>query len=307
MADRAMIDPVASPNSLCTSRNEGVLPPLARPVTDETDLVGQAQAGDRVAFDRLMLSFTPLVLGFLLGKTADLADAEDIAQETWLTAYRMLPTLRRRDQLGPWLMRIARRRLADFYRDRNRRPHVVWSIGDEGDSSDWTASLADPGADPARQAQEGQARAIVIESLAWLKDKYRTVLYLALFDECDAATIARRLGLRQGTVRMRLHRGLKLLRNALRRRGLNEYGSEETYEAPPDQGQCDYRRASSAPDGEARKRLLREAAPEIRPWLPAWPSGRHPYSTPGAGPSGASGQRARCQTRQRAVRFMGSR
>jgi RNA polymerase sigma-70 factor (ECF subfamily) len=189
-------------------------------------LVARARAGDRAAFDALVAAFTPLLLGFLLGKTADRADAEDVAQETWLTAWRVFPSLRRPERLGPWLMRIARRRLADFYRERGRRPQLVWNVGDEAGAEDRLARLADPGADPARNAQAAQLRSVVIESIAWMKDKYRMVLYLALFDECDAETIARRLGLRAGTVRMRLHRGLKLLRRALRRQGVNRPESE---------------------------------------------------------------------------------
>jgi RNA polymerase sigma-70 factor (ECF subfamily) len=192
--------------------------------------VALARAGDEAAFERLVEDFTPVLMGFLIGRTSDLQDAEDIAQETWIAAHRMLPGLRRADRIGPWLMRIARRRLVDFYRERSRRPQVVWNVGPESEEGGVLPGpadrAADPDPDPARRAQGAQVRTLVIESIAWMKDRYRIILYLALFDECDAETIARRLGLRPGTVRVRLHRGLKLLRRALMRRGVDEQGAE---------------------------------------------------------------------------------
>jgi len=139
-----------------------------------------------VAFDRLVKDYTPLLMGFLIGRTAELQDAEDIAQETWLSAYKILPSLRRPDRLKPWLLRIAGRRVADFYRERNRRPQVVWQIEESAGRSDWSARTADPGPDPARHAQNSQVRSVVIESINRMKERYRPAAGPETWDRAHA-------------------------------------------------------------------------------------------------------------------------
>ena len=92
---------------------------------DDGELVAQSLGGKDLAFEVLVDRYSPMVLGYLWGKTPSATDCEDLTQEVFLTAFRYLKRLRASDRLGGWLLRIARSRLMDFHRTRSRRPRIV--------------------------------------------------------------------------------------------------------------------------------------------------------------------------------------
>jgi RNA polymerase sigma-70 factor, ECF subfamily len=179
--------------------------------------------GEEWAYNALMGRYLPIVLGFLHGKTYHEADIEDMAQDIFLKAYRNLNQLRSRNRFGPWLMRIARSRLLDYYRTASRRPREVVAEPDHPGPLD---RAFEPAPGPRRQAGLAQVRDVVLDEIEALAEKYRTVVYLRIVGEETTADIARRLGLRECTVRMRLYRGLKSLRSALRRHGIGPGSGE---------------------------------------------------------------------------------
>jgi RNA polymerase sigma factor (sigma-70 family) len=74
-----------------------------------------------------------------------------------------------------------------------------------------------------RQAQTNETYALVIQAIGRLRDRYRQIVYLGLVEEWTSSEIAGSLRLREGTVRMRMLRGLEMLRLELRRRGVKEF------------------------------------------------------------------------------------
>jgi RNA polymerase sigma-70 factor (ECF subfamily) len=180
-------------------------------------LIERVLLGEEWAFDALMARYLPMVLGYLHGKTYHEADIEDMAQDVFLKAYRNLEQLRARTRFGTWLMRIARSRLLDYYRAAARRPREVVADG-EADGPLETARERSAG--PREAACLAQVRDLLLDEIERLADKYRMVVYLRIIGEETTAAIARRLGLRPCTVRMRLYRGLGQLRKALRRHGI---------------------------------------------------------------------------------------
>jgi RNA polymerase sigma-70 factor (ECF subfamily) len=162
-----------------------------------------------------------MVVGFLYGKTRCESDAEDVAQEVFLTAYRGLVHLRDSDRVGPWLMRIVRSRLIDHYRRAGRRPQVVTDPCSEASpEGSLLCQMAEPSPHPGQLAVAAQTRQIILEEIAGMKENYRDILYWRLLGEETSDAIARRLGLRESAVRMRLFRGMRLLRKALKKHGL---------------------------------------------------------------------------------------
>jgi RNA polymerase sigma-70 factor (ECF subfamily) len=160
----------------------------------EAALVEAARAGDRAAFERLYESFAPLVHGVLLARVP-YGEVSDLVQDVFLTAFRKLGALRDPARFGPWVAIIARNRAADFYR-RARQ----------------TEELRDELAGGARHEAEASEALEVIRSLP---EAYRETLVLRLVEGMTGPEIAERTGLRPASVRVNLHRGMKLLRKRL--------------------------------------------------------------------------------------------
>jgi RNA polymerase sigma-70 factor (ECF subfamily) len=157
-------------------------------------LVESARAGDRAAFERLYHLFAPLVHGVLLARVP-YGEVSDLVQDVFLTAFRKLGALRDPARFGPWVAIIARNRAADFY----RRARQTEELRDE---------LAEGAG---RGAEAGEA----LEVIRSLPEAYRETLVLRLVEGMTGPEIAERTGLRPASVRVNLHRGMKLLRKRL--------------------------------------------------------------------------------------------
>jgi RNA polymerase sigma-70 factor, ECF subfamily len=160
----------------------------------EVALVESARAGDRAAFESLYRAYSPLVHGVLLARVP-YGEVSDLVQDVFLTAFRKLGALRDPARFGPWVAIIARNRAADFY----RRARQTEELRDE---------LAQG---PKRDAEASEA----LEIIRSLPEAYRETLVLRLVEGMTGPEIAERTGLRPASVRVNLHRGMKLLRRRL--------------------------------------------------------------------------------------------
>lgn len=184
---------------------------------DDHALVARVLDGDDLSFEVLMDRYTPMVVGYLYGKAGSECDVQDLGQEIFLTAFRNLHSLRSRDRFGCWIMRIAHTRLIDHYRANSRKPQTVsLEIGEEGEESR-TQQVPDSAPGPAARASESQVRDIIFDEIGKMGEKYQVVLYNRLIGGDQVDEIAQRLGIRESAVRMRLLRGLRMLRKALRK------------------------------------------------------------------------------------------
>lgn len=163
-------------------------------MTDVDDLVRAAQRGDRAAFGALYAQFGRLVHGVLLCRVGR-TEVDDLVQEVFLTAFERLSTLREPSAFGAWLAAIARRRATDHL--RRARP---------------TDELPEDVAAPARPHAEA---AQILGVIQRLPDAYRETLILRLVEGMTGPEIAARTGLTEGSVRVNLHRGMKMLRESL--------------------------------------------------------------------------------------------
>lgn len=160
----------------------------------ELVLVRAVLAGDRDGFGRLYDLYAPLVHGILLARVPR-AEVEDLVQDIFLHAYKKLHTLRDGSAFGPWIAMIARNRAIDFY----RRSKETVEINDELRGSDTQDSKA----------------AEILELIRNLPEAYRETLVLRLVEGMTGPEIAERTGLTAASVRVNLHRGMKLLRERL--------------------------------------------------------------------------------------------
>jgi RNA polymerase sigma-70 factor (ECF subfamily) len=124
---------------------------------------------------------------------------EDLVQEVFLTAIKRLPMLRDAEAFGGWLAAIAR---------NHSTSHLRRFVPDP---------LAEPDTLPAPPADQTEALAIMA-AIRSLPDAYRETLTLRLVEGMTGPEIAASAGLTEGSVRVNLHRGMKLLRQRLERR-----------------------------------------------------------------------------------------
>jgi RNA polymerase sigma-70 factor, ECF subfamily len=169
--------------------------PLAysRAVEDLATVVVAARRGDRKAFAELYRRFHRAVHGVVLSRVS-YTEASDLTQETFAIALERLPQLTDAAAFPGWLMAIARNRATDHA--RGKRP---------------TDELVDVAVPAPRSAEVAQALA----ALRALPEAYRETLVLRLVEGLSGPEIAEQTGLSPGSVRVNLHRGMKLLRERL--------------------------------------------------------------------------------------------
>jgi RNA polymerase sigma-70 factor (ECF subfamily) len=195
-------------------------------------VVAAVLGGDRDAFRVLVERESRGLMRSCYRVLGDLHDAEDAAQEAFVTAYRALGTWRGDGPFGAWLARIGVRIAV---RKASRRRPVVWidpspvAADGSGASVDGTnvigerallAALGRAGADPAQLAVRAERAASIRAAVANLEEPYREVVALRFFSELSLAEIADQAGRPLGTVKTHLHRGLQRLRRALEAQGL---------------------------------------------------------------------------------------
>ena len=162
----------------------------------------RARAGDRAAFAALYERFASAVHGVLVA-TAPVAEAHDLVQEVFLLALRAIPRLEEPERVGPWLLAIARNRAKDAHKARR----VAVELSDANEPAE--RERGDAG-----DAQEAEA---ALRAIRALPESYRETLVLRLVEGLSGPEISARTGLTHGSVRVNLHRGMKLLREELAR------------------------------------------------------------------------------------------
>ncbi|MBI3909539.1 MAG: sigma-70 family RNA polymerase sigma factor [Armatimonadetes bacterium] len=168
-------------------------------------LVLRFQAGDRSAFDDLVERHRRRVYS-LACRLVGVAEADDLAQEVFIEAYRALPSFRRQSAFSTWLYRITVHVCSHHLRRRRSE-----SIGlDERQVDGYR------GHDPERQALSGELCAQVRQAIDGLPCKLRVVIVLRDLHQLSYEEIAEVLGIPIGTVRSRLHYATQRLAADLR-------------------------------------------------------------------------------------------
>ena len=210
--------------------------PAARPLAPSTDpgpdvagalddsLVVRSQAGHRAAFEQLIRRSTKLVFARIYLETARADRAEDLVQETYLLAWRSIGQLTDAAGWRSWLLAIAHSVVIDSARhdSRQKRGGVAGSTstGFKQDISRELESLPTPRPGPPELAGQAETKQQVLQALRDLPEDYRLPLTLRYLHGADYETIARQLGITNGSLRGLLNRGVTLLRQELTRLGI---------------------------------------------------------------------------------------
>lgn len=158
-------------------------------------------AGDLSAFEGIVQRWQQRIVSLAWRFFRDRAIAEDMAQEVFLKAYRSLGSFRGESIFSTWLTSIALNTCRSRARAYGR--HMV--------SLDPARAVA-AGAGAQRDAEDRQRDEAVRRAVLTLPERYRDAILMFYFEEKDLAETARVLGVAEGTLKARLHRGRELLK-----------------------------------------------------------------------------------------------
>ena len=160
----------------------------------EVLLVERVRRGDRDAFGELYDLYGSMVHGILLARVP-FDDVDDLVQDVFLLAFKRIHTLREAAAFGGWLAMITRNRAVDFHRRKRETEELPLNL-----------SVREPVDTEAAEA---------LQLIRTLPEAYRETLILRLVEGMTGPEIAERTGLTPASVRVNLHRGMKLLREKL--------------------------------------------------------------------------------------------
>jgi RNA polymerase sigma-70 factor, ECF subfamily len=192
---KAMYELEATADMFLTTQPDSTAEPRGDDKLFERVVIKAVLEGDNDEFGRLYDRYAPLVHGILLARVPR-GEVDDLVQDIFLHAMRKLHTLRDWAAFGPWIAMIARNRATDFYRRIRETTEVDENIPGESGS---VGSMANE----------------ILELIRNLPDAYRETLVLRLVEGMTGPEIAARTGLTPASVRVNLHRGMKLLREKL--------------------------------------------------------------------------------------------
>ena len=174
--------------------NAAATAPVTEKVKAEALLIERICAGDEDAFGEFYKMFAPLVHGIVLARVPR-DEVQDIVQEVFLAAYKNLHTLREKAAVGGWLAMIARNRATEYYRQMKPTEELPEDLSRNDN--------------PNAEARE------ILTAIRSLPETYRETFVLRLVEGMTGSEIAEISGLTAESVRVNLHRGMKLLRGKL--------------------------------------------------------------------------------------------
>lgn len=175
------------------------------PITEQSDseLARKAAAGDQAAFIVLVERHQGMVSGVALSLMKNVAASEDIAQETFLSAWKKIGGLHDSSKVRPWLATIARNTALSHLRMKKNKVK----------SQELAETMGDSALGPDQVSAHKDDLSLVLNTLEGLPEKYRTPLVLFYREDQSVAAVAEALGLSTDAVKQRLKRGRDELRD----------------------------------------------------------------------------------------------
>ena len=181
-----------------------------REAATATALVAAAKAGDARAFEALVSRYRKRIFALALHITRSASEADDIAQDVFLKAYRALPEFEGRSQFFTWVYRMTVNRSLNVRRDRARRGENMLD-----DPRLELAVAVDSRSDPAREAELRQSYARLLRALDSLPVDMRTTVILVSLQGLSHGEVAVVQKVSEGTIAWRMHEARRRLHEAM--------------------------------------------------------------------------------------------
>lgn len=182
---------------------------------DEGELVTELQSGSEAAFDWLVTHYHAAVYNLVSGMVGDAADAADVTQEVFLKAFRGMRGFRRSSSLKTWLYRIAIREALNQRRWWWRHQRQQTSIDARVEATQAPLDLEDLSATPFDQLAAREIQAVVRQGLGAVPEVFRSAVILRDLEGLSYEEVAEVLDVSVGTVKSRILRGRRALREVL--------------------------------------------------------------------------------------------
>lgn len=178
--------------------------------------VDAAREGDMAAFEQLVLTYQKRVLSLANRMCRNPDDAAEAAQEAFLSAWQGLPFFRGDSSFSTWLYRLVSNACVDLLRREGRHQAAA---GPSFNDEDLNFDVPDTSPLPHEEAEKQELRELIEQGLQSLSPEYREVLILREMQQRSYDEISQILSLDVGTVKSRINRGRKKLRNFLLKSG----------------------------------------------------------------------------------------
>lgn len=182
---------------------------------DQENIIARARRGDADAFEQLVAAYRDQVFRLALRMCGNEADADEVAQEAFLSAWKALPNFRGDSRFSTWLYQLTSHAAIDLMR-REKRQIAAEDITE--------VSAPDPAPGPQQQAEQSETRQAVRDAMAQLSPEYRQIVVLRFLQELSYEEIGVVLKLPPGTVKSRLNRAKSQLKGILSKSG-NLFGA----------------------------------------------------------------------------------
>jgi RNA polymerase sigma-70 factor, ECF subfamily len=170
------------------------------PEQEISAIVARSQGGDDEAFHCLFVRYQKPVLNFIYDMLSDRARAEELAQETFVRAYKNMANLRDREKFSSWLFSIAKNIVREAIREKY---HEGGRIGLDSEAS---LQIKDGRSRPDEELIHSELNSAMRRALQELNEDWRTVFVLKIFNQCSYEEIVEITGWSLGKVKTDLHR-----------------------------------------------------------------------------------------------------
>ena len=178
-------------------------------------LVDRVNAGEKHAFDLLVVKYQQRLINLIMRYVHDHSEAMDVAQESFIKAYRALPKFRGDSAFYTWLYRIAINTAKNHMVAARRRPLAYSEDIDDPERYEWHSSLQDKDS-PEAQVLGEELRETVETAISSLTDDLRTAIMLRELDGLSYDEIAQAMDCPVGTVRSRIFRAREAIDQSIR-------------------------------------------------------------------------------------------
>jgi RNA polymerase sigma-70 factor (ECF subfamily) len=193
--------------------------PAARTMLDaeERELVHKLKLRDEAAFSAFVLKYQERVFRLLLRMLGDRAEAEDLAQEVFISIFKAIDGFRGDSQLSTWVYRVAANHCRNRIKYLVRRRRQVTDGYEEGDEQSFDQTAHTRPAAPDQLLEARQTEVLLQEGLLSLDEEQRELIVLREVEHLSYDEIMAITGLPEGTVKSRLHRARAGLREHIER------------------------------------------------------------------------------------------
>lgn len=182
---------------------------------DESELITELQSGSETAFDWLVTHYHSGVYNLVYGILSDGADAADVTQEVFLRAFRGIRDFRRGSSLKTWLYRISVRQALNHRRWCWRHHRQQVSIDAEEHGKYAALDLKDGDASPFERFEAQEMQTTIRTALAQVPEIFRGAVILRDLEDLSYDEVAEVLDVSVGTVKSRILRGRRMLKDIL--------------------------------------------------------------------------------------------